>query len=107
MRYTWTKAMICISLFTFFMVNANAQLFTYKTNKVIVSVTIVDRTLEVIYREYQPCFAAVNPGCKGHTKIWKEIYRGKPGEVYLWKTIEGKLKDAEITTTPEIIEWPE
>ena len=88
MRYTWIKSIICVFV-------------------TIMSVNIVDRNLEVVYRDDQPCFAAVYPACKGHTRIWKKIYKGKPGEVYLWKTIEGKLTEERVTSTPEKIEWPE
>ena len=71
------------------------------------SVNIVDRDLEVVYRDNQSCFASVYPACKGHTRVWKEIYKGKSGEIYLWKTIEGKFIEETVISTPEKIEWLE
>ena len=69
------------------------------------SIAIVGKNLEITYREHSRCFAVTNPGCSGHDKIWKEIYRARGGKIYLWKKIGADYTPEIITRTPEKIEW--
>ena len=71
---------------------------------IIVSVEIVNKNLEIVYREDTPCTHLTFPSHGTHSRVWKEIYKGRAGEVYLFETIEGKHTKA--TVNPEKIEWP-
>lgn len=74
-------------------------------NKRVVLVEIINGGLEIVYKEFSNCFAAVYPACEGHTRVWKEIYKAKEGKIYLEKTIEAKYTPSSNIKVKEKIEW--
>ena len=133
MRYTWIKrnpekygnnrplrdALICsspmliyIAIVIYFFVswlistNAHADSASNLQNeKKILSVELVKNTLVIAYKETSVCLHAFNCSESYHTRVYKEIYKGRLNEVYLSEIIEGKYMDGYYVNSK--IEWPE
>ena len=133
MRYTWTKrnpekygnnrpvleALLCFSpfwitslvvtyLFISWLISTNAHADSasnLQNDKKMLSVELVKNTLVIAYKETSACMHAFNCSESAHTRVYKEIYKGRLNEVYLSEIIEGKYMDGYYVNSK--IEWPE
>ena len=102
MRYTW----ISIIIIALFVGTANTgSASNLQNEKKILSVELVKNTLIVVCKETSVCLHAFNCSEDYHTRVYKEIYKGRLNEVYLSETIEGKYFAGYHVASK--IEWPE
>lgn len=66
-----------------------------------------DGKLYVTHSTHTACFAAVNPGCSGHGKTWRDVYASSNGVVVLERTISQVLVTRTNISTTQTLEWPE
>ena len=90
------KLMIVIALLVFAGV-ASGQVYMIPS-PIIVSVELVDGTIEVVYKRFNTVWQNFNPV---DYEVWKDIYKAQPetGKIILWAKKEGRYIQPE--TIPE------